>query len=399
MRHLGGMSMAVSRREFVRRLGVGGAAVASSAAVIGYGHEELRALGLEAQQPGRPPMGPDAIRISSNENLRGPSAKVLDVLRQHPSKALGLGYPPPNVRSFQEAIAGMYGAATNNVIMATGSDAILMASVMAYASPDRPVVTADPSYATPVGAARFIKAPVKAIPVDATLRVDLDAMVAAATGAGLVFLCNPNNPTSTVHTLADVERAVREIKQRSPETGILIDEAYIDYVTAPGMGSAVKLALELPGVFIARTFSKAYGMAGMRMGYAVGQPATVSKVGRAWGLGSMGELPAIAGITALKDTAHMDWERQENRRIREWTLAQFKSMGYDAPDSQTNFVFVNLGQPAAAFRDACRTLGVAVGRDFPPMEKTHARISLGTMEDMQRAMVVFKQVLGHGSAA
>lgn len=392
--------MALSRREFVRRLGAGGAAVASTSAIIGYGNEELLALGFDAQtRQERPAMGPDAIRISSNENLRGPSPKVLEVLRQHPSKALGLGYPPPNVRPFQEYIATMYGAKTNNVIVATGSDAILTAAVMAYASADRPLVTPDPSYGTPVGTARRMNFPVKAIPVDAGLRVDLDAMVAAATGAGLVFICNPNNPTSTVHTLADVEQAVRAIKQRSPETGILIDEAYIDYATAAGVGSTAKLALELPGVFMARTFSKAYGMAGVRIGYAIGQPETMSKVGRAWGLGSMGELQAVAGLAALKDTAHMDWERQENRRIREWTLSQFKAMGYDAPDSQTNFVFVNLRQPAAGFRDACRAQGVAVGRDFPPMEKTHTRISLGTMEDMQRAMAVFKQVLGQTSVA
>jgi len=392
--------MALSRREFVRRLGAGGAAVASTSAIIGYGNEELLALGFDAQtRQERPAMGPDAIRISSNENLRGPSPKVLEVLRQHPSKTLGLGYPPPNVRPFQEYIATMYGAKTNNVIVATGSDAILTAAVMAYASADRPLVTPDPSYGTPVGTARRMNFPVKAIPVDAGLRVDLDAMVAAATGAGLVFICNPNNPTSTVHTLADVEQAVRAIKQRSPETGILIDEAYIDYATAAGVGSTAKLALELPGVFMARTFSKAYGMAGVRIGYAIGQPETMSKVGRAWGLGSMGELQAVAGLAALKDTAHMDWERQENRRIREWTLSQFKAMGYDAPDSQTNFVFVNLRQPAAGFRDACRAQGVAVGRDFPPMEKTHTRISLGTMEDMQRAMAVFKQVLGQTSVA
>jgi len=106
-----------------------------------------------------------------------------------------------------------------------------------------------------------------------------------------------------------------------------------------------------------------------------------------------------ARLAALKDTAHMDWERQENRRIREWTLAEFKAMGYDAPASQTNFVFVNLRQPAAGFRDACRAQGVAVGRDFPPMEKTHTRISLGTTEDMQRAMAVFKQVLARTSVA
>jgi histidinol-phosphate aminotransferase len=90
----------------------------------------------------------------------------------------------------------------------------------------------------------------------------------------------------------------------------------------------------------------------------------------------------------------MEWERGENKRVRDWTQAQFKAMGFDSPESQTNFIFVNIKRPAVEFRDGCLAQGIAVGRDFPPMEKTYARISLGRMEDMERAMVVFKQVLG-----
>jgi histidinol-phosphate aminotransferase len=139
-------------------------------------------------------------------------------------------------------------------------------------------------------------------------------------------------------------------------------------------------------------------MAGMRMGYAIGQPDTVRKVERSWGLGSINELQAVAGITALRDTAHMEWERQENKRVRDWTQGQFKEMGFETPESDTNFIFVNIRRPAVEFRDGCRAQGVAVGRDFPPMEKNYARISLGTMDDMHRAMEVFKQVLGKAKA-
>ena len=387
--------MAFSRREFVRRFGVGGAAVASAAHIIGYGNEELLAF-VQGRGDGQRSQGgpPIAIRLSSNENLRGPSPKVIAALKAHPSKDLGLGYPPPTLSSFVETIATFSGAKPENVIISTGSGEILTAAVMAYCTKDRAFVTADPSYSQPAGTARQINAPVKLTPVDAKLRLDLEALIRGAVGSGLVFLCNPNNPTSSVHTMSDIEQAVRIIKQRSPETGILIDEAYLEYATLPGSGSMVKLALELPGVFISRTFSKAYGMAGMRMGYAVGQPETMTKVGRAWGLGSINELQAVAGIAALKDTEHMAWEKGENTRVRDWTQGQFKAMDFDSPDSQTNFIFVNIRKPAVEFRDACRAQGVAVGRDFPPMEKTYARISLGTMDDMQKAMVVFKQVLG-----
>jgi histidinol-phosphate aminotransferase len=365
--------------------------------IIGYGREELLAFTGIAQGRGggqRAAAGP-TIRLSSNENLRGPSPKVLEVLRQHPSRDLGLGYPPPNVSNFVDAIAALHGAKPENVIIATGSGQILTAAVMAYCNGDKSLVTGDPSYGSPAQTAQRIKAPVKFVAVDPkTLALDLEGMIRGAIGAGLLFLCNPNNPTSSVQTTADIEQAVRTIKQRSPETGVLIDEAYLEYATLPGSGTMVKLALELPGVFISRTFSKAYGMAGMRMGYAVGQPETMRKVADGWGLGSINELQAVAGIAALNDQAHMEWEREENKRVRDWTQGQFRAMGFESPASQTNFIFVNIGRPAVEFRDGCRALGVSVGRDFPPMEKTYARISLGRMEDMEKAMPVFKKVLG-----
>ena len=387
--------MSLSRRDFVRRLGLGGASLASASFIVGRGHEDLMALGAEEFATGAPQatMATDRIRISGNENLRGPSPKVIEVLKRHPSKDLGFGYPVPSLAEFVATIAEAYDARPENVITGTASGIILRAATRAYVTPSKHLVTGDPSFLSPVNTAQRIGGSVKALPLDSKLFLDLDAMVDASRGAGMVFICNPNNPTSTLHPLSDIEIAVREIKQRSPETAILIDEAYIEYSTAPGVGSGVQLALDLPDVFITRTFSKAHGLAGMRMGYALGQPATVTKIREAWGLGSINELQAVAGIASLKDTAHMEWERQENKRVRDWTLSQFKGMGFDAPDSQTNFVFVNIGRSAAEFRDACAQHGVEVGRDFPPMEKTHTRISIGTMDHMERAMRVFRQVL------
>jgi histidinol-phosphate aminotransferase len=383
--------MAFSRREFVRRLGAGGAAAAS---IISYGPEDLFALEQGQRGGGARSAGGDLIKLSNNENLRGPGPKVLEALKNHNFSNLGLGYPPPSLSTFVEACAAMDGAKPENVIIATGSGEILTAAVMAYCNGDKALVTGDPSYGSPAQTAQRIKAPVKFIAVSPkSLALDLEGMIRASVGAGLVFLCNPNNPTSTVQTSADIEQTVRTIKQRSPETGILIDEAYLEYATKAGAFTMAKLALELPGVFISRTFSKAYGMAGVRLGYAIGQPETVRKVGNAWGLGSIGELQAVAGTAALADKAHLAWERTENKRVRDWTQAQFRDMGFESPESETNFIFVNIRKPAVEFRDACRGMGVGVGRDFPPMEKSYARISLGRMEDMEKAMGVFKKVL------
>ena len=233
MRHPEEAGMPFSRREFVRKLGVGGAGIAAASHVIGYGREDLLALvGTEQARGGgqrsAPASGP-MIRLSSNENLRGPGPRILEVLRTHPSRDLGLGYPPPNVGNFVDVIAAWHGAKSENVIISTGSGEILTAAVMAYCAGAKTLVTGDPSYGSPAQTAQRIKAPVKFIAVNPkTLALDLEGMIRAAIGTGLVFLCNPNNPTSSVQTTANLEQTVRTIKQRSPDTGILIDEAYLD---------------------------------------------------------------------------------------------------------------------------------------------------------------------------
>lgn len=386
--------MSLSRRNFVRSIGLGGAGM-SAAFVVGRGREAMafETGALQALSPLQPP-DDGIIHIDSNENARGPGQSSLDALHRAVSFRVGRGYPPDYVGELSRTIAAHFNVATDRVIVATGSGPILEAGVRAFCSATKPLVTASPSYASPEGAARRIGAPVKALPVDRDLKLDLNAMAEAAKGAGLVFCCNPNNPTATAHTYASLEKFVRRVKQESPETAILIDEAYIDYTYDPAVKTAVPLTQELPGVFVARTYSKAHGMAGLRLGYAVGQAQTVRAVAQAWSLGSMNTLTAAAGITSLRDTAHMEAERKENARVRDFTLQAFKRMGFEATDCQTNCVFVNLGRPAAEFRDACRKLGVAVGRDFPPMEKTHSRISLGTMDEMRKAVEVFQKVLG-----
>lgn len=386
----------LSRRRFVRHIGLGGAGL-SAALVIGRGREALafEAGAFQALQP------PDdgLIHIDSNENARGPGQSSIDALRRAISPRVGRGYPPDYVGELTRTIAGHYGVGTDRVIVSTGSGAILEAGVRAFCSAGRPLVTASPSYAAPEGAARRIGAPIEALPLDRDLRLDLNAMAEAAKGAGLVFVCNPNNPTATAHGLANLERFVRRVKQESPDTAILIDEAYIDYTYDPSVKTAIPLTQEHAGVFVARTFSKAHGMAGLRLGYGVGRTETVRAVSQAWSLGSMNTLTAAAGITSLRDTAHMDEERKENARVRDFTLQAFKRMGYEAADCHTNCIFVNLARPAAEFRNACRQLGVAVGRDFPPMEKTHSRITLGTMDEMRKAVAVFQKVLGKATSS
>jgi histidinol-phosphate aminotransferase len=146
-------------------------------------------------------------------------------------------------------------------------------------------------------------------------------------------------------------------------------------------------------VFITRSLSKAHGMAGLRVGYAIGQAETLQRISQAWHLGSMNTLSAVAAIASLEDKAHIADEAAENARVRSFVLSAFREMGFDVPQPHANFVLVDLGRPAAWFRAQCLERRVAVGRDFPPLEQTHSRISLGTMEEMERAVGVFREIL------
>src|SRR5262245_54767400 len=381
--------MPSTRRRFFRDLGVGSAGVLSTSIIIGRGHE------ARASAPGvpQPPNDNGFIRISSNENARGPGKKTIDALHNAISPRVGRGYPPDYSGDLVDTIAGFYKVDKDHIIVGTGSGPILEGGTRAFCSPDKPLVTAAPTYGTPDQAARRFNAPVKMIHVDRSLGLDLDAMADAAKGAGMIFFCNPNNPTGTVHNLTAVEQFVRRVKQSSPETRILIDEAYIDYAHDPAVKTAVPLTKELPGVFVTRSFSKAHGMAGLRLGYAVGQPETLQAISKAWSLGSVNTLSAAAGVASLRDPKHIEEERAENARVRDFTLSAFKSLGFEAPDSHTNCIFVDLKRPASQFREACAALKVSVGRDFPPFEKTHSRITLGTMDEMRQAVQVFKKVL------
>jgi len=220
-----------------------------------------------------------------------------------------------------------------------------------------------------------------------------------------VFYCNPNNPTSTYVGAKATRDFIAKLNSTSPETTILIDEAYFDYVTDPDHDTHAAIAVENPRVIVARTFSKAYGMAGLRQGYAIAHPETIKKM-REWtaasGTGSLNVFGLAAATATLAQDADGGFtknERARNKAVRDFSMKWFADRGMKPTDCQANFMFVNIGVPAKEFREACRAKNVLVARDFPPFEKTMARISLGTMEEMQKAVTVFGEVLGKKSTS
>jgi len=333
------------------------------------------------------------IQLNQNESARGPGPKTMSALHSHVTKRVGRGYSPDHVNELRDGIANYYNLTTDYVQLATGSTPLLQGSVRAFCSADKKFVTPMPTYSTSLGTARQIGAGIEEQSLDSSLSIDLDALAGAAPGAGLLYFCNPNNPTGTVHGPAAVERFVRRVMAEAPNTMIHIDEAYINYAKPGAMETALPLALEFENVFITRSFSKAHGLAGLRIGYALAQEQTLAKIRGVWGMGDVNMLGAIAALTALEDKEHIAWEAQENAEIREIVVGAFNEMGFEVGDSNTNHIFVNLRRPAREFRQACLEHKVLVGRDFPPLENTHCRISLGSREEMKIAVEVFRKVL------
>jgi histidinol-phosphate aminotransferase len=380
-----------SRRSFLNALGLAQGALFSPALIAARGREAAVGAGEAASAPA----DPTEIYIDSNENPLGPGPAAMEAfVRAFPDAGRYPTNARPSTADLREAISRRLSVRPENVTLGSGSWELLRTAVRLYTSSSRHLVTAAPSFEQPENMAGQLGVPVRRVPVDKDGRLDLEKMAQAARWAGLVFFCNPNNPTGGVHSAKAVAEFVGRVRRESPETAILIDEAYHDYVTDPGYATALPLALENPNVFITRTLSKAYGMAGLRVGYGVAQPRTVESFNR-WAITfNQNSLTVAAAIASLGDPAHIEAERARNAAVRLYTTGVFRDLGYTVLPSETNFVFVETGRPAREFKEACARQKVMVGRAFPPLDKSHARISLGTLDEMKRASDVFTSVLG-----
>ena len=397
--------MAVTRRTFVKTAGIGGVGLLSAPLIGARGSEAARAIEPSGGMPLTPLASesrgayrlaaPAALRLDSNENPNGPGRAALDAIRDMFGESPR--YPDMATTDLAQTIATHHKVSADQVLLGCGSGEILRMASYAFTAPDRALVTGAPSFEDPVHHSEMMRAPIRAVAVDRALRLDLGRMLDESSGAGLVFLCNPNNPTGTVHGATAVREFITEVNRRSPGTVILVDEAYHEYVDDPDYATAIPTALANPKVVVVRTFSKVYGMAGLRAGYAVGMPETLNAMRRHRLPNNVNVLASAAAVATLPDTRHVAREVRLNREAREFTRKSLASMGFDSPVSNANFIMVPIGRDSRAFREACAKHGVLVGRPFPPLT-THARISIGTMEEMRRAMDVFRQVLSSAAS-
>lgn len=390
--------MPVSRREFLETIGVTSAALGAATTGIlslpiisARGRESLHAQGVADRKADRRMAAqPGMVRIDSNENPTGPGKRVYEAIRRHVDESNR--YPVLAEDDLIAAIARTQRVAPDNVILGCGSGELLRAADHAFTARDAAYIGAAPTFEAPGEFAKFLGAPVKLVPVDSNLGLDLDAMGVAARGAGLVYLCNPNNPTATVHSKSDVVAFIEALNRASPQTTVLVDEAYFEYVDAPGYGTVIPMAVANPRVVVLRTFSKVHGLAGLRAGYAIGRSEVLAKM-KSWTLGSnVSQLTLIAAATAIEDAAQIAAEARRNREVRAFTRKFFSDAGFAMSSGDANFMMVDVRRAAADFKSQCVRKGVAVGHTFPQLPN-HSRITFGTMPEMRKAVALFKEML------
>lgn len=324
------------------------------------------------------------IRIGANENPYGMGPAPLAAIRD------GLGEANRYSSEAQRLLgdlATLHGVPREQIALAPGSGEILRAATAAFTSPTKSLVAASPTFEAPGRTAAMVGAPVHAIPVLASGSLDLSGMAAKAAGAGLFFVCNPNNPTGGASSAASIAEFVAGVRKVSKDAVILIDEAYYEYVDDPAYKTAVPLIASDPGIIVSRTFSKVYGMAGMRVGYAIGQPQTLAAMRKLMSQGTMSNVSVLAAIAALGDRPHLEQQKALNRDARAFTRQAFASAGFTVMPSEANFVMVDVRREVGDVQAMCRQSGVVIARAFPPLT-TCARISIGTMDEMRRAVDV-----------
>jgi histidinol-phosphate aminotransferase len=386
------MSMhTVSRRHFV-----GGAAAALG--TLALRPDFAAAKGIR-RVPGGPPMlrvlqsevdAYDALaHLSSNENPYGPSEKSLEAMNYAFKYSMRYGYPDNNV---QERIADAHGVPSDHVLLGAGSGEILEVVGLTYLGHGKKVVGVEPSYGSVYSHASGIDADTVLLPLETDHRQNVERMVDATNrhyrDVGFVYVCNPNNPTGVTVTAAEIAYLLDNIPEDVP---VLIDEAYHHFVEDPEYEESLKYVREGRPVIIARTFSKVYGMAAMRIGFAIAPPEMIDEM-RPYSTGSVNALARWGAVAAMEDVEAQRMVLAENRRLRERTISEVEGLGYECIPSQTNFFMVHLRTRVAPIRQAFRERGVAVGRDFPPM-LDHLRVSIGTEDEMGRFMSAFEDIM------
>ena len=324
------------------------------------------------------------VRINANENPLGPCAAarsaIAAIIPEAGRYQFGL------MVEFVKLYAQSVGVSEEQVRIFAGSSEPLHYTVMAFTSPKASYVTADPGYEAGMFAAESARARVVKVPLTKAYAHDVRAMIAAAPDAGVFYICTPNNPTGTLTSLSDIEYL---LENKPKGSIVLVDEAYIHFCDTP---SAIGLVKQGKDVIVLRTFSKLYGMAGLRCGFAIGRPDLMQKI-ETYGGGNPMPVTAVAAASAsLKDSQLVPDRKRINAEIRDETFQWLDRNGYSYIPSVSNCFMLDTKRPAKEVIAAMAQQNVFIGRIWPVMP-TYARITVGTRDEMNQFQVAFQKAM------
>ena len=365
------------RRGFTRRnFGRIATVIAAGAALPFYDERALAQLSKIRDIP------PDAVKINANENPLGPCPEAADAIYNIVKKGGRYSYELTDelaqTMAAMEGVKFDYDHSNSYIDIYAGSSAPLHQAVLAFCSKDRPFVAADPGYEAGGRAAGFIGAGVVNVPLEkGTWDHDVKAMLAAAPNAGLFYICNPNNPTGTLTSRSDIEYL---IANKPAGSVVMIDEAYIHFSK-----NAVRcndLAAADKDVIVLRTFSKLYGMAGLRAGAALARPDLLEKI-RRYSAGAM-PVTAMTGATASLKVKTLVAERSKYLAgIREDTFSWLTARNVEFIPSETNCFMIDVKRPGTTFYAEMAREKVYLGRTWP-VWPNWVRVTVGTKDEMAK---------------
>ena len=374
--------MSISRRRFAQLLGVGAAAAVTRPA-----------FALAKAAPGEAATAASVVRLSSNENPYGPVPAALKAM----SDAFGQAcrYPDDEANALIEALAKLNGVERGQILPGDGSGEILKLAADVLTGPPTSekgagggtLVVADPTFEAILYHAKLNRAEIAKIPLTPDFRHDLPKMLEAAK-KGLVYICNPNNPTASITP----QKEVREFIAKVPnDTIVLVDEAYHHYADSPEYQSMIPLVRDHPNLIVARTFSKIYGMAGLRCGYAVAQSYLIERLRERQSWDSANLMALVAATASVPDSAEIAKRRELNTATRAFTVNELAKLGYESIPSQANFIMFDAKRPVVPLIASLKQRKVQVGRLFRAMPN-HLRLTIGKKAEMEAFLAAFRQV-------
>jgi histidinol-phosphate aminotransferase len=367
------------QRGFSRRGLLRVAALVAASSAVPFASEQALA---QLSDAGRLP--DDAVKINANEFPEGPSKRALAALAEVARR--GNRYAYPETDALVRTAAELEGLGAEHFGVYPGSSLALHHAVIAFTSPQRALVTAEPGYEAAAHAAEFIGAKVIRVPLRADGSHDLPAMLAAARTepVGLFYVCNPNNPTGTVTPRAQIDALIRAMPHGST---VLLDEAYIHFCDEP---PGVDLVRAGKDVVVLRTFSKIYGMAGLRAGFVLARPDLLERV-TAYQAGSLPVTAMVAAHTMLQERDLVPMRKRGNAQRRADLMSFFDAHGFTYTPSVSNKLMVDARRPTQQVVDGLKRRNVYVGRPWP-VWPTHVRVSIGSADDMRRFKKAFREV-------